>query len=64
MPQINRQATDSKPYFPISTSMNVLDTGFGRGLGFSAVGGTGSFFSVLMEETRCVFESTPIVRAP
>src|SRR5262249_51578514 len=33
-------------YFPISTRVNVLGTGLGRGFGFSAVGGTGSFFSV------------------
>jgi hypothetical protein len=38
-------------YFPISKSSNVLSTGFGRGFGFFAVGGTGSFCSVPMENT-------------
>src|SRR5579871_2826382 len=38
-------------YFPISINWNVLGSGFGRGFGFFAVGGTGSFFSVPMEKT-------------
>ena len=37
-------------YFPISTRVNVLGTGLGRGFGFSAVGGTGSFLSVPRED--------------
>ena len=35
-------------YFPISRTVNVVSTGFGRGFGFLAVGGTGSFCSVPM----------------
>lgn len=33
-------------YLPISRSSKVMSSGFGRGLGFLAVGGAGSFCSV------------------
>jgi hypothetical protein len=59
------RASQYRPsYFPISTSMNVLFTGLGRGVGLSGVGGTGSFFSVLALKMWCVFVSMPMVRAP
>jgi len=63
--------TDSAPktnplrfYLPISTTMNELGTGLGRGLGFFSVGGTGSFCSVAIEKIWWVFGSRAIVRAP
>jgi hypothetical protein len=51
-------------YFPISTSSNVLSTDLGRGFGFFAVGVTGSFCSVPIKKTWCVFGSSAMVRAP